>query len=78
MSLKGDMDSIRCDEQLHNNKIKREKKTAKVNKLTASVESMTQDIAAMGKKIATLKSEQVEPDCCLSQDVGKWVFGRFP
>ena len=32
-----------CDEQLHDNKIKREKKTAKVNKLTASIESVEQD-----------------------------------
>merc|ERR1719160_1283452 len=47
-----------CDEQLHNNKIKREKKTAKVNKLTAEVESLTEDIDTMAKKIATLKSEQ--------------------
>jgi len=56
-----------CDEQLHNNKIKREKKTGKVNKLTASVESMTQDIAAMGKNIQTLKSEQVELTMAMSK-----------
>merc|ERR1719158_1236523 len=47
-----------CDEQLHDNKIKREKKTAKVNKLTATVESLTEDIDGMAKKIATLASEQ--------------------
>ena len=32
------------DEQLHDNKLKREKKTAKVNKLTAGVEGLTEDI----------------------------------
>merc|ERR1719324_595180 len=47
-----------CDEQLHNNKIKREKKTAKVNKLTAEVEGLTEDIADMAKKIETLAKEQ--------------------
>jgi hypothetical protein len=47
-----------CDEQLHDNKIKREKKTAKVNKLTATVEALTEDIASMAKAIATLKTEQ--------------------
>merc|ERR1719502_1493671 len=56
-----------CDEQLHDNKIKREKKTAKVNKLTATVEGLTQDIAAMGKKIQTLKSEQVELTMAMSK-----------
>jgi chromosome segregation ATPase len=49
-----------CDEQLHDNKIKREKKTAKVNKLTASIEALTEDIAAMGKKIQTLSKEQAD------------------
>merc|ERR1719405_261373 len=49
-----------CDEQLHDNKIKREKKTAKVNKLTATVESLTEDIASMGKKIQTLAKEQAD------------------
>jgi len=47
-----------CDEQLHANKIKREKKTAKVNKLTATVDGLTEDIATMTQKIATLSSEQ--------------------
>merc|ERR1719183_690075 len=56
-----------CDEQLHSNKIKREKKTGKVNKLTASIESMTQDIASMGKKIQTLKAEQVELTMAMSK-----------
>merc|ERR1719454_1200406 len=49
-----------CDEQLHDNKIKREKKTSKVNKLTANVEALTEDIADMTKKIATLQKEQAE------------------
>jgi len=49
-----------CDEQLHDNKIKREKKTSKVNKLTANIEALTEDIAAMGKKIERLAKEQAE------------------
>jgi hypothetical protein len=49
-----------CDEQLHDNKIKREKKTSKVNKLTAEIEALTEDIAAMGKKIKTLAKEQAD------------------
>merc|ERR1719262_254785 len=56
-----------CDEQLHDNKIKREKKTAKVNKLTATVESLTEDIAAMAKKIQTLKEEQAELTMAMSK-----------
>merc|ERR1719178_236664 len=56
-----------CDEQLHDNKIKREKKTAKVNKLTATVESLTEDIASMGKKIQTLKAEQAELTLAMSK-----------
>lgn len=47
-----------CDEQLHDNKLKREKKTAKVNKLTAGVDSLTEDIATMDAKIKTLAQEQ--------------------
>merc|ERR1719183_3451799 len=49
-----------CDEQLHDNKIKREKKTAKVNKLTAEIEALTEDIASMGKKIKTLSKKQAD------------------
>jgi hypothetical protein len=56
-----------CDEQLHDNKIKREKKTAKVNKLTATVELLTQDIASMGKKIQTLKEEQAALTMAMSK-----------
>jgi len=49
-----------CDEQLHDNKLKREKKTSKVNKLTAGVEGLTEDIGSMGAKIATLQQEQAD------------------
>jgi len=49
-----------CDEQLHDNKLKREKKTSKVNKLTAGVDGLTEDISTMGTKIATLQREQQE------------------
>merc|ERR1719247_3003133 len=56
-----------CDEQLHDNKIKREKKTSKVNKITASIEALTEDIADMGKKIATLQKEQAELTKAMSE-----------
>merc|ERR1719399_1729505 len=56
-----------CDEQLHDNKIKREKKTAKVNKLTASIEALTEDIASMAKKIQTLIKEQAELTMAMSK-----------
>jgi len=56
-----------CDEQLHDNKLKREKKTSKVNKLTATIEALTQDIASMGKKIQTLKEEQVALTMAMSK-----------
>merc|ERR1719399_678836 len=49
-----------CDEQLHDNKLKREKKTSQVNKLTAEIEAKTEEIAAMAKKIARLAKEQAE------------------
>lgn len=56
-----------CDEQLHDNKIKREKKTAKVNKLTATIDGLTEDIDTMGKKIATLASEQAALQKAMSE-----------
>jgi chromosome segregation ATPase len=56
-----------CDEQLHDNKIKREKKTTKVNKLTANVEALTSDIASMGKKIQTLAKEQADLTTAMSE-----------
>jgi hypothetical protein len=49
-----------CDGQLKANKLKREKKTTKVNKLTAAVDSLTETIARMGEKIATLSNQQAE------------------
>merc|ERR1719158_512066 len=56
-----------CDEQLHANKVKREKKTAKVNKLTANIEELTEDIDTMTKKIATLQKEQAELTKAMSE-----------
>jgi len=56
-----------CDEQLHDNKLKREKKTSKVNKLTSNVEALTEDIAGMTKKIATLAKEQADLTTAMSQ-----------
>merc|ERR1740130_1882975 len=56
-----------CDEQLHDNKLKREKKTFKVNKLSANIEALIQDIASMGKKIQTLKEEQAEQTMAMSK-----------
>merc|ERR1719161_1595777 len=56
-----------CDEQLHDNKLKREKKTSKVNKLTAAIEALTEDIAAMGKKIATLAKEQADLTAAMNE-----------
>merc|ERR1719217_484497 len=49
-----------CDEQLHNNKLKREKKTSEVNKLTAEIEDITGQIQTMAEKIATLAQEQAD------------------
>merc|ERR1740130_553948 len=49
-----------CDEQLHDNKIKREKKTTKVNKLSAGIDALAEDIDTMGSKIATLSKEQAD------------------
>merc|ERR1719217_1801424 len=47
-----------CDEQLHNNKLKREKKTSEVNKLTAQIEELSGKIDTMGKTIKRLSAEQ--------------------
>merc|ERR1719163_1375278 len=49
-----------CDKQLYDNKMKRDKKTAKVNLLTAEVEELTASIETMGKTIETLLTEQAE------------------
>jgi len=56
-----------CDGQLKSNKLKREKKTTKVNKLTATVESLTETIKSMGEKIATLSKEQAELQQAMSE-----------
>merc|ERR1719162_384669 len=56
-----------CDEQLKANKLKREKKTSKVNKLTATVDSLTESIKSMGAKIATLSKEQADLAEAISQ-----------
>jgi len=47
-----------CDEQLHNNKLKREKKTAKVDMLIASIADTTAHIDTLANKIKTLAEEQ--------------------
>merc|ERR1719223_625215 len=60
-----------CDEQLHDNKIKREKKTSKVNKLTANIEGLTEDIDTMAQKIATLSKEQAELTKAMSEATGQ-------
>merc|ERR1719271_765639 len=60
-----------CDAQLKTNKLKREKKTTKVNKLTATVESLTEQIKSMGEKIATLSKEQAELAQAMSEATGQ-------
>jgi len=47
-----------CDEQLKENKLKRNKKTAAVERLTAEVQEITSNIETMGKNIETLLTEQ--------------------
>jgi peptidoglycan hydrolase CwlO-like protein len=47
-----------CDEQLKENKLKRNKKTAAVDRLTAEVQEQTSSIESMGEKIQTLLKEQ--------------------
>jgi hypothetical protein len=49
-----------CDEQLKENKLKRNKKTAAVERLTAEVQSLTSTIETMGEDIATLLKEQAQ------------------
>merc|ERR1719158_2488395 len=49
-----------CDKQLYDNKMKRDKKTSKVNLLTAQVEELTASIDTMAKTIETLVKEQAE------------------
>jgi hypothetical protein len=47
-----------CAEQLKENKLKRNKKTAKVNLLTAELNELTASIETMGKTVETLLKEQ--------------------
>merc|ERR1719264_1959237 len=49
-----------CDEQLKANKLKRNKKTTKVDELTAAIEELTEKIKETGKTIDRLISEQAE------------------
>jgi len=49
-----------CDQQMKNNKLKREKKTARVAGLIAQIEEITGQIEGMGKQIQTLAEEQAE------------------
>merc|ERR1719390_147277 len=49
-----------CAEELKNNKLKRDKKTAKVNLLTAELNELTASIETMGKTIQTLIKEQAD------------------
>jgi len=49
-----------CDEQLKENKLNRNKKTAAVERLTAEVQSLTSTIETMGEDIATLLKEQAQ------------------
>jgi C4-type Zn-finger protein len=49
-----------CDEQLKENKLKRNKKTAHVERLTAEVQELTSTIETMGQNIDTLLREQSE------------------
>jgi hypothetical protein len=49
-----------CDEQLKDNKLKRDKKTSEVNLLTAKDEELTASIATMAKSIETLIKEQAD------------------
>jgi DNA repair exonuclease SbcCD ATPase subunit len=56
-----------CDEQLKNNKLKREKKTAHVEKLSAEIESLDGQIATMAEEIKTLAKEQKELATAMSE-----------
>merc|ERR1719360_386925 len=49
-----------CDQQLKQNKLKRNKKIAQSNKLMADMEGMEADIADMGESIKQLSAEQAE------------------
>jgi hypothetical protein len=49
-----------CDDQLHKNKLKRDKRTASVEKLSAEIEALAGQIAEMGQEIETLAAQQAE------------------
>merc|ERR1719316_561255 len=49
-----------CAEETKKNKLKRDKKTAKVNLLTAELNELTASIETMGKTIETLTKEQAD------------------
>jgi len=51
---------IWCDEQLKANKLKRNKKTTKVNELSAAIAELNEQIKEMGQKIETLVVEQAD------------------
>jgi len=61
-----------CDEQLKENKLKRNKQTAAVERLTATVQEMTGQIDDMAAKIATLLKEQEE----LTKAMGEYTESR--
>jgi regulator of replication initiation timing len=56
-----------CDEQLKNNKLKREKKTSTVEKLSAEIEALDGQIATMAEEIKTLAKEQKELATAMSE-----------
>lgn len=56
-----------CDEQLKANKLKRNKKTAKINMLSADIEDMTATSAQMGQTMAKLSKEQAELTKAMSE-----------
>jgi len=56
-----------CDEQLKQNKLKRNKKTAQVNSLVAEIEGMEAEISDMGATIAKLAKEQAELTAAMSK-----------
>jgi len=49
-----------CDKELNKNKLKREKRSSKVNTLTAEVEELDSSISSMAATIAELSKEQAE------------------
>jgi len=56
-----------CDGQLKSNKLKREKKTSKVNKEQATVDSLAESITSMGKRIATLGKQQADLQSAMAE-----------